>query len=118
MHNPEYALENETHELLWNFKIQTDHLISAKRPDLVTVNKEKGTYRIEDFAVLADNRVKLKERENKNKYLDLARELKKLWHIKVTLLPVLQSGTVTKRLVKGQEESEIRGQVETIEITA
>ena len=29
------------------------------------------------FTVLADNRVKLKENENKNKYQDLARESKK-----------------------------------------
>ena len=30
-----------------------------------------------DFAVLADHRVKLKESEKKNRYLNLARELKK-----------------------------------------
>ena len=30
-----------------------------------------------DFAVPADHRVKLKENEKKDKYLDLARELKK-----------------------------------------
>ena len=33
-----------------------------------------------DFAVLADHIVKLKERKKKDKYLDLARELKKLEH--------------------------------------
>ena len=27
MHNPAPALENETHKLLWDFDIQTDHLI-------------------------------------------------------------------------------------------
>ena len=30
-----------------------------------------------DFAVLVDHRIKLKECEKKDKYLDLARELKK-----------------------------------------
>ena len=35
-----------------------------------------------DFAVLADHRIKLKESEKKNKYLNLARELKKLWNMK------------------------------------
>ena len=30
-----------------------------------------------DFVVPADHRIKLKEREKKDKYLDLARELKK-----------------------------------------
>ena len=35
MHNP----ESETHERLGDFDIQTDHLISARRPDCVIVNK-------------------------------------------------------------------------------
>ena len=34
MHKPESVLENETHEILWDFEIQTDHLISARRTDL------------------------------------------------------------------------------------
>ena len=37
-----------------------------------------------DFADLADHRIKLKECEKKDKYFDLARELKKLWNMKVT----------------------------------
>ena len=39
MHNPESVLENETHKLLWDFAIQTDHLISARRPDQEIANK-------------------------------------------------------------------------------
>ena len=35
MHNPEYVLENETHTILCDFVIQTDHQISAKRLDFV-----------------------------------------------------------------------------------
>ena len=54
-----------------------DHLISTRRPDLVIVNRNKRTCRIVDFAVPADHRVKLIENEKKNKYLDLARKLKK-----------------------------------------
>ena len=34
MHNPASVLENYTHKLLCDFDIQTDHLISARRPDL------------------------------------------------------------------------------------
>ena len=40
------------------------------------------------FSVPADHRVKIKEREKIDKYLDLARELKWLWNIKVTVLPI------------------------------
>ena len=63
MPNPEYVPENETHKLRWDFEIQTDHLILARRPDLIIINKKERTYRILDFAVPADNRVKLKERK-------------------------------------------------------
>ena len=41
LHKLESILENETHKILWNFEIQTDHLISARRPDLVLVNNKK-----------------------------------------------------------------------------
>ena len=39
--------------------------------------QNKRTCKIVDFAALADHRIKLKECEKKDKYLDLARELKK-----------------------------------------
>ena len=77
MHNPAYVLENATHKLLWDFDIQTNHLISARPPDFIIINKKKRIYKIVDFAVPADLRIKLKECEKKDKYLDFARELKK-----------------------------------------
>ena len=76
MHNPAPVLENESHKLLWDFNIQTDHLIPTRRPDLIIINKRKRICKIDDFSVLADHRINLKEGEKKNKYLDLARELK------------------------------------------
>ena len=59
-----------------------------------------------DFAVPADHRLKLKESEKKNKYHNLARELKRLRNMKVTIIPIVIGalGTVTKRLVQGLEE--------------
>ena len=41
MHNPASVQENDTHKLLWDFDIQSDHLISAIRSDLVTIRKKK-----------------------------------------------------------------------------
>ena len=64
MHNPKSIPKNETHKPFWEFGIQTDHLISTRRPDLVSVNKKKKrrkTWWIMDFALLADHRVKIKE---------------------------------------------------------
>ena len=55
------------------------------------------TCKIMDFAVPADLRIKLKECEKNDKYLDLARELKKLRNMKMTIIPILivAFGTVT-----------------------
>ena len=41
------------------------------------------------FAVMADNIVKIKENQNGDKYFDFARELKKLWKIKMTVIPIV-----------------------------
>ena len=50
------------------------------------------------FAVLADLRIKLKECEKRDKYLDLARGLKKLWNMKLTIIPIVIGafGAITK----------------------
>ena len=53
-------------------------------------------------------------------YLDLARELKKLWNMKVTIVAIVIGafGTVTEGLLKGLEDLEVGGGVETIQMTA
>ena len=110
------------YKLLWDFETHTDYQISARRPDLVNRRKkkeEKRTCRTVDFADLADLRVKLKESEKRGKYLNLSRELKKLWYTRMTVIPIVidELGTITKELVKGLEELEIRARVKTIQTT-
>ena len=109
MHNPAPVLENDWHKLLWDFNIQMDHLIPARTPELIIINKRKRICKIVDFALPADHRINLKESEKKDKYLDLARELKKLWNMKVTivLIVIAALGTVTKGLLKGLEDLEV-----------
>ena len=64
--------------------------------------KKKKICKIVDFAAPANHRIKLKECEKRDKYLDLARELKKLWNMAVTIIPIVIGafGTVTKGLLK------------------
>ena len=75
--------------------------------------KKKRICKIVDFAVLADHRIKLKECEKKDKYLDLARASKKLWNMKVTIVPIVIGAfrTITKGLLKGLEDLEAGGRV-------
>ena len=94
-------------------------LNSSERPsanaDLKNSKGDKNNNDM-DFAVSPDHWVKLKESEKKDKYLDIARELKKLWNMKVTSIPIVIGPltTITKRLVRGLETLEIRDRVETI----
>ena len=41
MHKPESILENKTQKIVWDFEIQTDHLIPDRRPNRVIVNQKK-----------------------------------------------------------------------------
>ena len=82
--------------------------------------QQKRTCKIVNFAVPADHRINLKECEKKDKYLDLTMELKKLWNMQVTIIPIVIDvfGTVIKKLLKGLEDLEVGGRVDTIQTTA
>ena len=40
-HEPEKVIESDKVKILWDFSIQTDHVIEHRRPDLVVLDKEK-----------------------------------------------------------------------------
>ena len=63
MHKLESVIENETHKILLDFEIRTDHPLPTRRPDLVINNKKKRT-----SGPHSENKRKGKI----DKYLDLA----------------------------------------------
>ena len=93
LHNTESVCENDKHKFLWDFRD------TNRSPNLGQTTRK---------------------RKKRDKYYDLVRELKKLWNMKVTFIPIVIGalGTVTKGLVKGLEDLEIRGLVVTIQSTA
>ena len=73
------------------------------------------------FTIPADHRIKLKESKKRDKFQDLAGELKrKLRNMTVTVIPIVIDAleTISKRLVKRLVALEIRVRVETIQTTA
>lgn len=54
--------------VLWDFTIQTDHAIEARRPDLIVTV---------DFPIPHDSRIEQKENEKVYKYQDVETELHK-----------------------------------------
>ena len=73
-----------------------------------------------DFAVPEVRSAKIKEGKNRNKYLNLARELKELWNMKVIVVLIVISaiGTIPKESLKGRDNMEICEQVENYQTTA
>ena len=65
MHNPAPVLENSTHKLLWGFDIHRNHIISARRPGLIIINKKNKTCKMVDFVVPSDHRIILEECEKR-----------------------------------------------------
>ena len=98
-HKPDPILENETHEILLDFLMQTDPLMPTRKPDWVIVYEKKNrTCQIVNFAVSADHRVKTKENEKGDKLLDLTRKQKKVWNMKMTVILIVigELGTIPK----------------------
>ena len=88
-------------QIPWDFSIQTNHQLEHKRPDLAEVDKQQAVCQIIDVAVPGDARVELKEKEKIDKYQDLAKELKKLWKVKIRVVPnvIGALGTIPTGLV-------------------
>ena len=106
------------YKILWDLQIQTDHLIPARIPDLEIIFLKKiRTCHLVDFAVPGNHTVKIKEIKKRDNYIDLTRELRKLWNIrgKVILIVAVTLRTILKGLDNGLEELKTRRRIETIE---
>ena len=62
-HKPQSVSENSQVKLLWDFNTYTDHVLSAHRPDIVMIDKNKNTVTIIDISVPADSNISSKESE-------------------------------------------------------
>jgi len=82
-------LDGPNYKLLYDFDIYTDHGITARRPDLVMVDKMTRCTTVIDVACVMDRHVIVKHQEKIDKYLDLAIELQVLWNTKVVILPLV-----------------------------
>ena len=105
-HQPEVVQKNERCKILWDLNIQTDQVIEARSPDKIVIDKESKFVTTIDFAIPYDTRFNSKEVEKIEKYKELAREIKKLWGIRVTLIPIVIGafGTTPKILKKILED--------------
>ena len=83
----------------------------------VLLDKEHHEYQIIDFAIPYDTRVDCKKVEKVEKCLNLARELKKVWNMKVVPLVVGVLGTPAKALDKRLETIGIETKITELQKT-
>ena len=83
------VVENHTWKILSDVTIQTDHVIEARRPDMVIIDKNKNECKIIDVACPFDRRIKGKVKNRMKGYNNLKRELKKLCDTPVKVFPVV-----------------------------
>ena len=101
-HKPEPVLENDAYKLLYDFNIMTDKKITARRPDIVIVNKGQRKTTLIDIACPCDRNVNDKETEKVEKYQDLKIELQRLWNTSVEIVPIVVGalGAISRTLQK------------------
>ena len=89
-HVPQSVSENSHGKLSRDFNVYTDHVLSARRPDIVVMNKKETSAQIIDVAIPADCDVTSKEAEKVGKkYRDLSIELMSLQKRKCEIIPIV-----------------------------
>ena len=98
-----------------DFSIQTDHLIEARRPDLIVVDKRRAR-KIIDFAVPGD-RIVEKEKEKIENYQDLRRELHKIWNVSVKIIPLVMGsvGATSKQFGNRLKETGTAAEIRQVQ---
>ena len=120
-HRADKVAENDDIKLLWDFHIQTDHEIPARRPDILIVKKKEASATIIDISVPGDTRIKEAEQNKILKYQDLKREIKSLWNLRsVKIVPIIVGalGAVTPDLRNHLDEVDCNLSISNIQKTA
>ena len=74
---------------MWEFNIQVDNFIEARRPDIILVRKKTKECVIIDIAVQGDFRTQMKKDKKIEKYEDLRQKIIKLWGVQITVIPII-----------------------------
>ena len=101
-HQPLPVLDSDDYKLLYDFNVYTDRRITARRPDLVFMDKHTRCTKLIDVACVMDRHVIDKHGEKAEKYLDLAIELQSLWNSKIEVVPLVFGalGTIHASTIK------------------
>jgi len=119
-HMPKPVCEEGDVTVMWNQAVHTDREVTGNRPDIVIKNKKEKTCTLIDVAILADRNVVQKEAEKKLKYNSLCIEMRRMWNLKCTVVPVITgaTGIVTRGLRENLEAVPGKHSIDSLQKTA
>ena len=118
---PASVFENERVKILWDFNIQTDHVIQHRRPDIVVLYKNGKKYHLVDITVPGDKRIELKEQEKIDIYSELRQEEKNISNLsQVVVVSVVIGalGVTSKRLKDWLEKLNVKSSIDLLQKAA
>ena len=83
----------------WDYYVQTDHRISARRPDLILIDNNKKNMQNCGLCCPGWSQRKIERKWKKDKYFDLARGFNRMGNMKVTFIPIVIGALCT--VIKG-----------------
>ena len=72
-------------KILWDLYVYLDHMISARRPDII-IDKAVSNVIMVDVSIPADKNISTMEEEKLSKYQDLRVELERIWKKKTKMV--------------------------------
>ena len=88
-HNLEKVLESREVKILWDFSVQTDHEIEARKPDIIVIDRTSRECHFIEITCPLDWSILERENFKVDKYQDLKREVAKLWNARPVVIPAV-----------------------------
>ena len=104
----------------YEMRIETDRKVPNNHPDIVVIDKKDKMWYIVDPTCPMDENVKKGEEKKESKYIALATEIRRMHHVKTTIVPISIGalGTVPKKLKESFEILGIPDITSGIQVTA
>ena len=103
----------------WRLQNLKGFVLEVQKPNFIVVDKKKKTFKIIDFLVSGDSRFEEKKKEKIEKYLDLRRELKKIWNVRLKIISLVVGslGAIAKQFSKRLKETDITAEKWQVHLT-
>ena len=107
-------------EIWWNRPVMTPKKLDHNKPDVILIDKVRKVWTVIDFSVPNDKNVVTKEKEKIDHYRELAKEIRRMYHVKTRVIPIVVGalGVFSTNLEGYLKELEMRYVRRTLQVSA